>query len=150
MTTQAQSAADAAEIRRILAVHVVGLHDKNLEAAMAHIAADILCYDLAPPLVSRGADVYRRNLEAWFPTWDGPIDYEAADLEITLGDDVAFTTGLNRIGGRKVDGDTIGVWVRVTAGFRKIDGRWTLTHEHVSVPYYMDGSLKAAVDLRPA
>jgi hypothetical protein len=28
-------------------------------------------------------------------------------------------------------------------------GRWTVTHEQVSVPFYMDGSVKAAVDLKP-
>jgi hypothetical protein len=27
--------------------------------------------------------------------------------------------------------------------------RWMATHEHVSVPFYMDGSVKAAVDLKP-
>jgi hypothetical protein len=26
---------------------------------------------------------------------------------------------------------------------------WTVAHEHTSVPFYMDGSLKAAVDLAP-
>lgn len=39
------------------------------------------------------------------------------------------------------------LWVRVTAGLRKIKGRWIVVHEHVSTPFYMDGSLRAAVDL---
>jgi ketosteroid isomerase-like protein len=34
-------------------------------------------------------------------------------------------------------------------GFRKIDGKWAIAHEHSSVPFYMDGSYKAAVDLKP-
>ena len=38
---------------------------------------------------------------------------------------------------------------RMTACYRKISGRWLITHEHVSVPFYMDGSYKAAVDLKP-
>ena len=150
MTSQAQLAADTAEIERIVATRIAGLYDKNIEAAMAHVAADILCFDLAPPLAARGADAYRGGLEAWFPTWDGPIGYKATRLEVTLGGDVAFTTAINRIGGRKTDGEIIEVWVRATAGFRKLDGQWTMTHEHVSVPYHMDGSVKAAVDLSPA
>ena len=36
-----------------------------------------------------------------------------------------------------------------TLGFRKIDDEWTITHEHSSVPFYMDGSFKAAIDLKP-
>jgi hypothetical protein len=28
-------------------------------------------------------------------------------------------------------------------------GKWAIVHEHVSVPFYMDGSYKAAIDLKP-
>jgi len=41
------------------------------------------------------------------------------------------------------------LWFRATDGLRKVDGRWQVTHEHNSTPFYMDGSLKAAVDLEP-
>ena len=41
------------------------------------------------------------------------------------------------------------LWVRTTLGFRKADGRWRVVHEHVSVPFYMDGSERAALDLKP-
>ena len=41
------------------------------------------------------------------------------------------------------------VWFRHTIGLRKIDGRWKIVHSHESVPFYMDGSDKAAVDLKP-
>jgi ketosteroid isomerase-like protein len=41
------------------------------------------------------------------------------------------------------------MWFRVTLGLRRIDGKWLVTHEHSSVPFYMDGSLRAAVDLNP-
>ena len=43
----------------------------------------------------------------------------------------------------------VDLWFRETLGFRKIDGKWTITHEHSSVPFYMDGSFKAAIDLKP-
>ena len=36
-----------------------------------------------------------------------------------------------------------------TLCFRKSDGQWRIAHAHESVPYYMDGSVKAAVDLKP-
>jgi hypothetical protein len=47
------------------------------------------------------------------------------------------------------EGMKVDLWFRETLGFRKIDGKWTITHEHSSVPFYMDGSFKAAVDLKP-
>jgi ketosteroid isomerase-like protein len=39
--------------------------------------------------------------------------------------------------------------MRSTIGLRKIEGKWLVTHEHTSVPNYMDGSDKAAIDLKP-
>jgi ketosteroid isomerase-like protein len=47
------------------------------------------------------------------------------------------------------DGEKVDMWLRETLCFRKIDGKWKITHEHESVPFYMDGSFKAAVDLKP-
>ena len=40
-------------------------------------------------------------------------------------------------------------WLRWTLGFRKIDGRWRVAHEHVSVPFDMESG-KAMLDLKPA
>jgi ketosteroid isomerase-like protein len=45
--------------------------------------------------------------------------------------------------------DKFDLWTRVTVGLRKVDGSWRITHEHTSTPFYMDGSFKAAVDLKP-
>ncbi len=47
------------------------------------------------------------------------------------------------------DGEKVDMWLRETLCFRKIDGRWLVTHEHASVPFYMDGSERAALDLKP-
>src|ERR671914_998089 len=66
------------------------------------------------------------------------IGYEIRDLSITTGDDVAFSHSLNRISGTRTNGEETDVWVRATVGFRKIDGKWRVAHEHVSVPFHMD------------
>ena len=73
----------------------------------------------------------------------GDVDTAAA------GDDVAFSTSLNRMRATSTSGKQIDLWTRATIGFRKIDGRWLVVHEHVSVPFYMDGSERAALDLEP-
>jgi ketosteroid isomerase-like protein len=41
------------------------------------------------------------------------------------------------------------MWIRSTLGLKKIDDGWQITHEHNSVPFSMDGSERAALDLRP-
>jgi ketosteroid isomerase-like protein len=62
---------------------------------------------------------------------------------------VAFSHSLNRISGHRTNREETDVWVRVTACFCKIDGKRMVAHEHISVPFYMDESNKAAVDLKP-
>ena len=86
---------------------------------------------------------------AWFPSFVGDIGHEVHDLTITAGEDVAFSTSVIRLSGARTNGERTDVWVRATVGFRKQDGVWKVSHEHVSVPFYMDGSDRAALDLSP-
>jgi uncharacterized protein (TIGR02246 family) len=138
-----------AAIREVIERWRRGIYAKDVDAVLSTRAPDVLGYDLAPPLLHRGTDVYRKNLQAWFPTWDGPIEYDVRDLDVQVAGDLAVSTSLNRIRGKRTDGEQTDVWIRATVVYRRIDGGWLVTHEHESVPFYMDGSYKAAVDLRP-
>jgi ketosteroid isomerase-like protein len=69
-----------------------------------------------------------------FESYQGPIDYEVSDLSITVGDDVAFSYSLNRIGGTVKNGQKTDRWLLWTACYRKTNGKWLIDHEHVSVP----------------
>ena len=149
MTAESNKPTDEAEIRAVVDGWVKAISAKDIDAVMSHYAADIVTFDLAPPLEYTGAAALKKSLEAWFPTFRGPAGYEIRDLCITTGDDVAFCRSLNRISGARTDGEDTNVWVRATVGLRKIDGKWSIVHEHLSVPFYMDGSDRAAVDLKP-
>lgn len=149
MTAESNKPTDEAEIRAVVDGWVKAISAKDIDAVMSHYAADIVTFDLAPPLRYTGADALKKSLEAWFPTFRGPVGYEIRDLCITTGDDVAFCRSLNRISGARTDGEDTNVWVRATVGLRKIDGKWSIVHEHLSVPFYMDGSDRAALDLKP-
>ena len=150
MTTKNSQANAEAQIRKLVDDWAKALHAKDINGVMSHYAADIVTFDLAPPLRYTGADALKRSLEEWFPTFRGPVGYEIRDLSITASDDVAFSRSLNRISGTRTDGEETDVWVRATVCYRKVDGKWMVTHEHASVPFYMDGSYRAAVDLKPS
>jgi len=102
---------------------------------------------LAPPL--QASQPLRENLESWFTTFEGNIGYEIRDLRITTATDLAYCHSFNRITGQKVGGENADVWFRETLCLRLIHGHWLITHTHESVPFYMDGSFRAAVDLQP-
>jgi ketosteroid isomerase-like protein len=142
--------AEEVQIRQLIDSWAGAIRDKNIDGAVSHYADDILLYDLAPPLVHRGVDMYKKELAEWFATFQETLGLEVHDLSITAGDRVAFATSLNRITGKRTNGEQTDVWVRATIGFaKKKEGGWKATHEHFSVPFYMDGSNKAAVDLKP-
>jgi PhnB protein len=136
-----------AQIRALIEDWARAMRAKDVDGVMAHYAADSVTFDLAPPLFSTGADA--KGLQAWFATWEAPIGYDIRYLSVTAGDDVAFCHGLNRLSGTKTDGEKADVWFRLTLGLRKLGGAWRIAHQHESVPFYMDGSFRAAVDLKP-
>ena len=141
---------DEAEIRAIIADQANAHYARNAELLFAHNSADFLSFDLAPPLRNKGVSPdARRDTEGWFATWRGPIGWEDRDLAVTAGDDVAFSTSLAHMTGTKTDGAEVSLWFRSTIGFRKEDGAWKIVHVHNSVPFSMDGSFKACVDLEP-
>jgi uncharacterized protein (TIGR02246 family) len=140
---------DEAQIRELIGEWVRAMHAKDVDQLMSLYTPDILVFDLAPPLQQQGAAAHRQNWEAWLPTFEGPVEVEVRDLRISADGDVGFSHSLNRIRGTKKSGEMADLWARVTVGFRKVDGKWLACHEHVSVPFYMDGSFKAAVDLQP-
>ena len=149
MTIKNSSASDQAQIQQLIDNWVRALRAKDVNGVMSHYAADVVVFDLAPPLQYNGADAYRENWEAWFSTFQDPIGYEIRDLSIAASDDIAFCHSFNRITGTRTDGEKTDVWVRATICCRKVEGSWKIVHEHQSLPFYMDGSYRAAVDLTP-
>lgn len=151
MTTRNSKANIDAQIRARLDSWVNAVRAKDVAAVMSHYAPDIRVFDLPTPLQYRGAEAYRQNWADWFPTFVGPVGYEIHELSITAADDVAFCHSLNHITGARTDGEQTDVWVRATVGLHKRDGRWMITHDHFSVPFYMQPpqQYKAALDLKP-
>jgi len=138
---------DETAIRQLCDDWSQALRDKDVERLWSLTARDFVAYDLAPPL-RHGAE-HEKNTAEWFATWDGPLGYDVRVERVVAGGDVAFLYGLVRLRGKKKSGDEADLWFRATLGCRKEGGRWKVAHEHTSVPFYMDGSFRAAVDLAP-
>ena len=150
MTMANTKANGEAKIRALIDNWVNALRAKDADGVVSQYAADSVKFILAPPLqYTRDNPFGRKALEEWFSSFQGPPGYELRDLNITTGDDVAFCHSLNRMMATTTDGGNVDLWFRESLGFRKIDGKWAITHEHSSVPFYMDGSYRAAVDLKP-
>jgi ketosteroid isomerase-like protein len=141
---------DRAEIHEILNDHVKALHSKNVDLMVAHNAADFVSCNLAPPLRRKGKEANDKSgIQAWFDTWTGPIVSENRDVVVEIGGDLAFAHGLTHMTGTKTNGEKVSIWFRSTDCFRRRGGKWQVAHSHSSVPFYMDGSVRACIDLTP-
>lgn len=119
----------------------------DAEAMAACYAPDAVICDMAPPLMKRGADP--AATAAWLAGWEAPPTIEGEGGQIAVADGVAWSTALTRMQGSLKEGTAVDLWFRTTLCFRKVEGAWLIAHDHSSVPFYMDGSLRAAVDLTP-
>jgi ketosteroid isomerase-like protein len=137
------------EIRNLLAEKAAATQAGDVDRIVAQYAPDVVKFDLAPPLVNQ-APRDATGLKAWFATFHGPVGYEIRDLDITASEDLAYCHSLNRLSATPL-GTTqqFDLWFRMTVCLRKLDGTWRITHEHQSTPFYMDGSMRAATDLKP-
>jgi uncharacterized protein (TIGR02246 family) len=145
-TVRTSAKQEEAQIQEHFASWARALHAKDVDTLMAHYAPDIVTFDLRPP-TRVGADAYRKNFEAWFAATRGPIEYEMRELQIATSDHVAFCHCLSHIKSTRANGDSADYWVRVTVGLQKKNGSWTITHEHVSMPFDME-TMKAVPSLQ--
>lgn len=113
------------------------IRDKDLDSLMTHYAPDVVAYDVMPPIAVLSAADYRKNLEKWFASMLGPIDYEMSGLRVSMSDSHAFCHFVSHIQATRTDGEKLDCWVRVTTCFQKANGQWLVGHEHVSMPVAM-------------
>jgi ketosteroid isomerase-like protein len=99
-----------------------------------HHSPDILMFDVPPPIQSKGIEAYRKTWDLFFSWSQDSRIFDISEMNITTGNDVAFVTALMRCAGREPNGDKIELAFRLTIGLRKIDGQWTVMHEHHSIP----------------
>ena len=146
--TETNEADDETEIRALINATVKACRDKDASALTANYAPDVLAFDLINPLQYTGADAVGQRADEWFSSWHGAFDYELHDLTVAMGDETAFCHSLNHVNGTKTDGQKVDMWWRATLCFRKLDGKWMVTHLHSSVPFDMETG-KASLSIIP-
>ncbi|MET0984995.1 MAG: nuclear transport factor 2 family protein [Steroidobacteraceae bacterium] len=134
------------EITRVMDAIRAGLRNKDAAAIVQQYTSDAIVFDLAPPL---GQRIDEGQLAAWLDTWDGPVNQELRSLKVIVRDDLAVAYGFIRVSARAKSGEDTAWWMRATSCLVRRSGEWKILHEHTSVPFYMDGSYRAALDLSP-
>lgn len=134
METERQKKQEA-EIRALIARWSSAIEAKNPSAAVAAYTPETVLYDAIPPYRTVGAGAIRALWEEMFPHFPERFRSEHRDLVIEVDGDLAFVHGMHRFVPEPADHPCGLTWMRVTACYRRIDGRWRVAHEHVSVPF---------------
>jgi ketosteroid isomerase-like protein len=109
---------------------------------------DVFAFDIGPDFKVIGIENKMKKWAAAFAAFRGELNYEVRDLTVSIGGEVAFSHSCNRLVATRSDGTKGGIWVRVTACFRKIGDHWLIAHDHISVPVDTANS-KALLNLEP-
>jgi len=137
-----------AQIRLQINQVAEGIRAQDLEGLEQLYTADVVSFDVEPPLQHVGVAAKMKNWSNVF-TFFQDATYEVRDLDLIVGDDVAFGHCFARLSGTLRNGTaTSGMWVRATFCFQQVDGNWLIAHDQVSVPLDM-ASGKGVTDLEP-
>ena len=138
------------QIRDILTSQADALQAGDVKTMLSYYTPDAVSFTLAPPLRQRTDPHDPAPTEQWIATFEAPPVRTHTQVTVTAGEEVAFVTALSSLSATPKGSDTpFTLWHRTTLGLRRTDGHWLITHEHESVPFEMDGSLRASVNLQP-
>lgn len=133
--SQSTTQHDEAEIRRLIAAWSAALEAKDVDAMTADYLPDSVMYDAIPPYKTVGKAAIREAWAICLPYFPEKFKSEHRDINIHVSGDLALVHGLHHFVPTPAD-DPLGPnWMRVTVGYRRVDGKWKVIHEHISVRF---------------
>ena len=95
---------------------------------------DLFVFDVTPPRQHVGWDDYKKDWQDFFALFKGPLTFDISDLVVATDGTLGYGHSIQHVAGTSTDGKPIDVTVRLTDDYRKINGKWYIVQEHVSVP----------------
>ena len=142
MSTSTTENTDLSQLRMLENSFATAMNDKDLDAVMAIYArsGSLFVFDVVgPPGVHFGWEQYREAFKHMFASIRGPLHLTMSDLQIEVIGDVGYSRSLQRVCGvRAQDEKPFAYTVRVTDIYRKVEGKWWIVQEHLSLPIERD------------
>ena len=135
MTGTAKQKKDEADIRALIERWSRAVEAKDPAGIVEAYTPESVLYDAIPPYRTVGKDAIAAAWAQCFPYFPEKFRSEHKDLTIEVSGDVAFVHGLHHFVPEPADHPCGQTWMRVTACYKRIDGKWRVAHEHVSVPF---------------
>jgi uncharacterized protein (TIGR02246 family) len=127
---------DDQEIRALEDRFATAFNAKDLDGIMKVYVPgnDLFVFDVGVPRQHVGWDDYKKDWQDYLALFKGPIKFTISDLSVMSDGKIAYGHSIQQVSGTGTDGTSMDMTVRVTDVYRKIDGKWLIVQEHVSVP----------------
>jgi ketosteroid isomerase-like protein/catechol 2,3-dioxygenase-like lactoylglutathione lyase family enzyme len=132
----ADSSDDESAIRALQDRFAAAVNAGDVDGIMKNYVPDksLVVFDVVPRKEYFGADAYRAAWIDFYTHYKGIPKLTIIDLDVAVDGNVGFGHSFMNIKGTGAQGQPIDRITRVTAGYRKIEGKWLIVHEHISVP----------------
>ena len=120
-------------IRELVENWAKAVRNKDIDAILAHHSKDIVMYDVPEPFQSIGIDEYRKTWDIFF-AFTKPGVFDIRELHVVADQNVAFCFAIMKCADKSNSTEYVDLDFRLTVGLKKIDDRWTIVHEHHSIP----------------
>ena len=133
---------DEQEIRTLEDRFAAAFSAKDVDAIMKLYVPgnELFVFDLGVPRQHVGWDDYKKDWQDFLATAKGPVHFEIRDLAIVTDGKLAYSHSMQHVTITSQEGTPQDYWVRVTDDYRKVNGKWLIAQEHVSVPIDFSGS----------
>jgi uncharacterized protein (TIGR02246 family) len=121
-------------IRDVVESWAAAVRRKDFEGILKNHSSDIVMFDVPPPFQSRGIEAYKKTWDLFFSCNGDPVVFDVTTMTVFAGSDTAFVIATMQCTEPGPRGERKELEFRLTIGLRKIDGDWTIVHEHHSVP----------------
>ena len=121
------------QIRQTIEDWAAAVRSGNINKILAHHSADIVMYDVPKPFQSIGIEAYRKTWDTFF-AYTKPGVFDIQELHVIADQQVAFCYATMKCADKSNSAEYVELDFRLTIGLKKINGQWTIVHEHHSVP----------------
>jgi ketosteroid isomerase-like protein len=87
------------QVRELIENWARAVRAHDIDGILKHHAAEMVLFDVPPPVQSKGIDAYQKSWDLFFRWFGDAGVFDLSELTITAGDQVAFGHALIRCAG---------------------------------------------------
>lgn len=133
---QVKASSDKAEIEALYKQYSIAFAARNVDKIMQSYLPgnELFVFDVTRPRQHLGWADYKKDWEELFAAFPGPLKDEVSDLSISTHGAIGYGHHIESGFFTHKDGSRVDIAVRVTDVYRKVNSKWLIVQEHVSVP----------------